>query len=230
MASVFTPVSTTEEVLKSEPWKQPWWYAGKRDVAILGWVLLIHITAAIGLVLYPIPGWPVFLGAVALVFLGGLGTTVGYHRAIAHRSLTLNPWARGVLIFFAMFNGSGAPTTWAAGHRLHHAKADTPEDISSPRWGGFWWAHLRWLWQAGEPPIDRYCPDLSGVSYRAWRWFQTPILTLSFFIGLYFSPAAFFWLGAIRLCFGLHAQCFVNSVCHTEPGVTVGQDSSRNVT
>ena len=79
----------------------------------------------------------VFLGAVALVFLGGLGTTVGYHRAIAHRSLTLNPWARGVLIFFAMFNGSGAPTTWAAGHRLHHAKADTPEDISSPRLGRF---------------------------------------------------------------------------------------------
>ena len=75
MAAVFAPVSTTEEILKSEPWKQPWWHAGKRDIAILGWVLLIHITAAIGLVLYPIPGWPVFLGALALVFLGGLGTT-----------------------------------------------------------------------------------------------------------------------------------------------------------
>jgi stearoyl-CoA desaturase (delta-9 desaturase) len=46
---------------------------------------------------------------------------------------------------------------------------------------------------------------------------------------LYFSPAAFFWLGAIRLCFALHAQCFVNSVCHTEPGIMVGEDSSRNV-
>src|SRR5271168_4475614 len=159
MASAFTTLSTTE-TLKTEPWKQPWWNAAGRDILILFWVLLIHITAAIGLVLYPIPGWHVFLGAVALVFLGGLGTTVGYHRAIAHRSLKLNPWARGVLIFFAMFNGSGAPTTWAAGHRLHHAKADTPEDISSPVWGGFWWAHLRWLWQAGEPPIDRYCPDL----------------------------------------------------------------------
>ena len=129
MAAAFTPTSTTEQIMKTAPWRQPWWHAGKRDIAILGWVLLIHITAAIGLVLYPLPGWPIFLGAVALVFLGGLGTTVGYHRAIAHRSLTLNPWARGVLIFLAMFNGSGAPTTWAAGHRLHHAKADTPEDI-----------------------------------------------------------------------------------------------------
>ena len=112
MAAAFKTFSTTE-TLKNEPWKQPWWHAAGRDISILFWVCLIHITAAIGLVLYPIPGWPVFLGAVALVFIGGLGTTVGYHRAIAHRSLTLNPWARGALIFFAMFNGSGAPTTWA---------------------------------------------------------------------------------------------------------------------
>src|SRR5260370_35047352 len=143
MAEVFTAISPTEEILKSEPWKQPWWHAGKRDIAILGWVLLIHITAAIGLVLYPIPGWRVFLGAVALVFLGGLGTTVGYHRAIAHRSLTLNPWARGVLIFFAMFNRSGAPPTSAACHRLHHAQAANPEDISSPIWAGVWGPHRR---------------------------------------------------------------------------------------
>ena len=44
------------------------------------------------------------------------------------------------------------------------------------------------------------------------------------------APAAFFWMGAIRLVFALHAQCFVNSVCHTEPGVSPGEDSSRNVT
>ena len=172
MAAAFTTTSTTktEKTTKTAPWEMPWWHASSgRDIAILFWVCLIHITAAIGLLLYPIPGWRVLLGAIALVFIGGLGTTVGYHRAIAHRSLTLNPWARGVLIFFAMFNGSGAPTSWAAGHRLHHAKADTPEDISSPIWGGFWWAHLRWLWQAEEPSVDHYCPDLertlvSGVA------------------------------------------------------------------
>jgi fatty-acid desaturase len=39
----------------------------------------------------------------------------------------------------------------------------------------------------------------------------------------------FFWLGAIRLVFALHAQCFVNSVCHSEPDTPFGEDSSRNV-
>jgi len=58
---------------------------------------------------------------------------------------------------------------------------------------------------------------------------QPAILALSFFGGLYFGLAAFFWLGAIRLVFSLHAVCFVNSVCHSEPGTPIGEDSSRNV-
>jgi fatty-acid desaturase len=211
------------------PWDQPWYKADRHGSPILFWVVLIHVTALVGLILYPVPSWPLLAGALALAFLGALGTTVGYHRALAHRSVTLNPWVQSLLIFFAIFNGSGNPLSWAAHHRLHHAKADTPEDISSPLWGGFWWSHLRWLWQMTKAPIERYCDDMRGISYRVWRIAQPPILAVSYFSGLYFGWAAFFWLGAIRLCFSLHAQCFVNSICHTEPGIQPGQDSSRNV-
>ena len=62
-----------------------------------------------------------------------------------------------------------------------------------------------------------------------WRVLQIPLLTLSFFGGLALGPAAFFWLGAIRLVFALHGQCFVNSVSHLRPGTQGGEDSSRNV-
>ena len=191
--------------------------------------MLIHATALVGLILFPMPGWRIFLSALALVWVGGIGTTVCYHRAITHRALKLNPMVRAILTFFAVLNGSGAPVSWASNHRLHHASADTEEDISSPR-QGFMWSHLRWLWQAPTPPVDRFCPDLNRFSYHVWTYLQPPILVLSFFGGLYFGWAAFFWLGAIRIVFALHAQCFVNSVCHTEPGVAEGQDSSRNVT
>ncbi len=196
---------------------------------MLFWIVLLHITAAVGLILYPLPPWRVLLSAMGLAWIGGLGTTVGYHRTITHRALRLHPWVRSALIFAAMANGSGTPLNWAAGHRLHHAKADTPDDISSPLWGGFWWAHLRWLWQAGDPPIERYCSDLKERSFRVWGWMHVPILTASYLGGWYFGACAFFWLGAIRLVFALHAQCFVNSVCHREPGVAAGEDSSRNV-
>ena len=141
-------------------------------------MVLIHVLTVVGLILTPLPGWRVFAVAYVLHFLGGLGTTVAYHRAIAHKSVKLHPVVRNVLTFFAMFNGSGSPLSWAAYHRLHHAKSDTPEDISSPRVGGFWWSHLRWLWQAGGPPIQKYCkeidrPDVPGLGEacrsRSWR-------------------------------------------------------------
>src|SRR6185369_32414 len=104
-----------------------------------------------------------------------------------------------VLIFFAMYNGSGAPCSWTANHRLHHATADTVADISSPQVGGFWWAHLRWLWQAGHAAPARYCPDLREASYRVWTALQIPLLAVAFLGGCAFGPAAFFWLGAMRL-------------------------------
>jgi stearoyl-CoA desaturase (delta-9 desaturase) len=213
----------------SHPSQWPWWRTTRHDIVILPWILLIHLTAIVGLVMFPLPGWRVLLGTVALAWMGGIGTTVCYHRALAHRALRMNPIVRAVLTFFAVFNGSGSPITWTASHRVHHAKADTPGDVSSPALHGFWWAHLRWLWQAEAPSIERFCPDLDNWSYRIWRPLQPAILALSYFGGLYFGLAAFFWLGAIRLVFSLHAQCFVNSVCHTEPDAEPGEDSSRNV-
>ena len=210
------------------PWEWPWWHTTLRHSATFTWIMLIHGTALVGLILFPLPGWRLLLGALALAWIGGIGTTVCYHRAITHRALKLNPLVRAILIFFAMLNGSGAPVSWASNHRLHHASADTEDDISSPR-QGFWWAHLRWLWQAPQPSVERFCPDLDHFSYNVWTFLQAPILALSFFGALYFGLAAFFWLGAIRIVFALHAQCFVNSICHTEPGVREGQDSSRNV-
>jgi len=211
------------------PSEWPWWRSTRHDAMVLPWFILIHLTAVVGLILFPLPGWRVFLGAFALAWLGGIGTTVCYHRAIAHHSLRLNPVVRTVLIAFAMFNGSGSPITWAASHRAHHAFTDAPGDVSSPALHGFWWAHLRWLWQAEAPSVLQFCPDLDHRSYKIWQPIQPAILALSYFSGLYFGLAAFFWIGAIRLVFSLHATCFVNSVCHSDSDGQIGQDSSRNV-
>jgi fatty-acid desaturase len=188
------------------PWTWPWWRPARGQRITLGWLVLIHGTALLGLVLYPLPGWPLFLTAGALTWAGGLGTTVCYHRALAHRALRLHPAVQQALTFLALYNGSGAPIPWTANHRLHHATADTPADISSPRVGGFWWAHLRWLWQAGHAAPARYCPDLRGASYRLWTLLQIPLLAVSFLGGWGLGAAAFFWLGAIRLVFALHGQ------------------------
>ena len=224
---LFEPAA--EEQVATSPWNGPWWRPAPGEWPVLAWIILIHLTALVGLVLAPLPGWGLFFLSLAFIWAGGIGTTVCYHRAITHRSLKLHPVVRQALTFFAMFNGSGTPTTWAANHRLHHSAADTEEDISSPRIGGFWWAHLRWLWQAGQASEERFCKDLASPSYTFWKRVQLPVLGLAYFGGLLISWKAFFWLGAIRLVFSLHGQCFVNSVCHLHPHPREGEDTSRNL-
>jgi stearoyl-CoA desaturase (Delta-9 desaturase) len=207
----------------------PAWPHDLRGCLVLVWLVMIHVAAAVGLVLYPFPGWRLPLAALAVAFLGGAGVTICYHRGLAHRSLALNPAVRSILILFAMFNGTPPPYGWVAGHRFHHATADTPADLSSPIWYGLWSAHVAQYWQAGRAIPRKYSEDLKHLSLRAWDSLLVPIFVVAFFGGAWFGLAGFFWLGAIRLVFAFHAQSLVNSVCHTQPGVRPGEDSSRNV-
>jgi stearoyl-CoA desaturase (delta-9 desaturase) len=207
-------------------WEQPFWKPSKGKGGILFYLLSIHLLAATGLILFPAPGLRVFGLSVLLTVLGGLGTTVGYHRALAHRSLKLKRVIEQVLIFCAVFNGSGAPRSWVAYHRQHHSRSDTPNDISSPKQGGFWWAHLRWLYQSPRADVEYWAPEIDG-RYKAWTYAQLPILLLSLGCGAFFGWAGFFWMGAIRLVYSLHMQCLVNSLTHL--GEAPDGDSSRNV-
>jgi len=215
--------------LGPEPWKAPWWKTADGDGATFYYLIAIHILAAVGLCFFAVPGWRVVVATVSLAWLGSLGVTVGYHRTLAHTALRLHPVVKHLLIFFAMFNGSGAPDSWTANHRQHHSKVETAEDISSPAIGGFWWAHLRWLWQAGNVPIDRWSPDLNKGEYRIWNRLQIPLLAVSLFGGLAFGFPAFFWLGPMRLVASLHAQCFINSIAHMREDREQGDNSSQNI-
>ncbi len=148
--------ATTEEhaaLAPERPWEQPFWKPAKGKAGVLAFIVLIHALAIAGLILFPLPGWKVFGLSVLFMALGGIGTTVVFHRALSHRTVKLNPILEQVMIFFTVFNGSGNPASWVAYHHLHHSHTDTPDDISSPKQGGFWWAHLRWLYQT--PPMLR---------------------------------------------------------------------------
>ena len=217
-------MSCTNEI---RPWTRSFWRPAPGKGAVLIYLVLIHGLAAVGLVLFPLPGIRILSLALLFTALGGFGTTICYHRMLAHRTLKVNKAIEHLLIFCAMFNGSGAPASWVAYHRLHHACTDTPEDISSPKQGGFWWAHLRWLYQSAPADKKRWCPELTRREYRIWTVVEVPVILLSLFSGLALGWQGFFWLGAIRLVYSLHMQCFVNSVTHL--GRSEEGDSSKNV-
>ncbi|MGH9579869.1 MAG: acyl-CoA desaturase [Terriglobales bacterium] len=218
--------TTLQEI---RPWEQPFWKPARGKEGVFIYLVGIHVLAIIGLVLFPLPSLPVFAAALLLTALGGFGTTVCYHRMLAHRTVKLNPVIEHLLVFWAMFNGSGAPASWVAYHRHHHARADTPEDISSPTHGGFWWAHLRWLYQTPPAETKRWCPELTVGIYRFWESVELPVIVLSLFSGVLLGLGweGFFWVGAIRLVYSLHMQCLVNSLTHL--GHREGTDHSRNV-
>jgi len=218
-------LSTHKELAR--PWERAWYLPTKGKWPIFLHLVIIHVLALIGLIMFPIPGWKLFAAWLVVNGLGGLGTTVVYHRALSHRTVKMNKIIEHLLIFFTMFNGSGAPGSWVAFHRRHHIKSDTPEDISSPTHGGFWWAHLRWLYQGLSAPIEIYCPDLDKGMYKFWRHAEMPVIILSYVCGLPWGLKAFFWMGAIRLCYSLHGQCLVNSLTHL--GKYPDGDSSMNV-
>jgi len=209
------------------PWHRPFWKPSPGKTTILIYIVLIHVLAAIGFILYPLPSLKVLGVSLLFAGMGGIGTTVVYHRLLAHRTLKLNKFVEHFLIFWAVFNGGGAPASWVAYHRHHHSRTDTPEDISSPKQGGFWWAHLRWLYQSAPSDPQKWCPDLDRGLYKFWTQAETPMLLLSIACGIFLGWQGFFWIGAIRLVYGLHVQCVVNSLTHL--GHSDEGDSSMNI-
>jgi fatty-acid desaturase len=216
--------TTPQEI---RPWERPFWKPARGRAGVFSYLVLIHVLAVIGLILFPLPSLRILSLTLLFTALGGFGTTVCYHRMLAHRTLKVNKIIEHLLVFWAMFNGSGAPASWVAYHRHHHSSTDTPDDVSSPKQGGFWWAHLRWLYQSARADPQRWCPELDRGTYKVWTLAQTPVILLSLFGGLALGWQGFFWLGAIRLVYSLHMQCLVNSLTHL--GHSEEGDSSQNV-
>ncbi|MBU8977766.1 MULTISPECIES: acyl-CoA desaturase [unclassified Lysobacter] len=95
--------------------------------------------------------------------------TAFYHRYFSHRTFHAS---RPVQFAFALIGAScvqRGPLWWAAHHRHHHAHADSPQDLHSPRVHGFWRSHVGWFLtrRAFATDLSRV-PDLAR--YAELRW------------------------------------------------------------
>src|SRR3989440_6611404 len=140
---------------QERPWDRPFWKPVHGKEGVFAYLVLIHVLAVVGLILFPVPNLKVVGMTLLSIAFGGLGTTVCYHRMLAHKTLRTNRFIEQFLIFWAVFNGSGHPASWVAYHRLHHSVTDTPEDISSPKQGGFWRSEER---RVGKECRSRWSP------------------------------------------------------------------------
>jgi len=94
--------------------------------------------------LLDLPWWALILVALGLTHVTIASVTIFLHRHQAHRALDLHPIASHFFRFWLWLTTGMVTKEWAAIHRKHHAKCETPEDPHSPQvlginrvlWGG----------------------------------------------------------------------------------------------
>jgi len=134
---------------------------------------------------FDLPWWGVAAVALTLTHITIVSVTVFLHRHQAHRALDLHPAASHFFRFWLWLTTGMITREWAAVHRKHHAKCDTPEDPHSPQvlginrvlWGGV----FLYVKEAGKPEtLERYghgTPD-DWLERHLYSQFQVLGLTL----------------------------------------------------
>jgi stearoyl-CoA desaturase (delta-9 desaturase) len=190
------------------------------------WLSLLHA----GLLATP---WTFSWSAMLLVLVlgwitGGLGVSLGFHRLLTHRSLSVARPVKWALAMLGTLAGQGPVIEWVADHRKHHAFTDRPGDPHSPH-DGPWWSHIFWLaWTVSAADREAHCwrwaPDL--MKDPVLRWMDRLYLLWHFLLGgLLFAMGYWFggsslgwsfvvWGMFVRLVYVLHATFLVNSASH----------------
>jgi len=83
--------------------------------------------------LIALPWWGYVLVALGLTHVTIAGVTIFLHRHQAHRALELHPVVSHFFRFWLWFSTGMVTKEWAAVHRKHHARVETPEDPHSPK-------------------------------------------------------------------------------------------------
>jgi stearoyl-CoA desaturase (delta-9 desaturase) len=83
--------------------------------------------------LFALPWWGYALAALALTHITIISVTVFLHRHQAHRALELHPLVSHFFRLWLWLTTGMVTREWAAIHRKHHAKVETPDDPHSPQ-------------------------------------------------------------------------------------------------
>lgn len=108
--------------------------------------------------------WSYILACFCLSYLyHGLGITLGYHRLLTHKAVTVPSWLMYFIVSGGYFALMGSPIVWVGVHRLHHQKSDLAGDPHSPL-DGFKHALYGWMFNMSEVQSDEelraQCKDL----------------------------------------------------------------------
>jgi stearoyl-CoA desaturase (delta-9 desaturase) len=180
-----------------------------------GYLALLHVAFGVAIVRgTDARDWQLMAAMFVVI---SFGCTAGLHRYFAHHSFRTSRTFQ-----FAMALAAGAafgdPIAFSARHRIHHAKADTDDDVHSPNqgWRSCWFGALL-DYRLTEAETRRLVPDLVAAPELLWlhRFFFLPgLVTMG--ATLMLGGFSAFAIGYCGACLGvIHAGSAVNYFGHT---------------
>ena len=128
---------------------------------------------------FALPWWGYVLVTLGLTHVTIVSVTIFLHRHQAHRALDLSPLPSHFFRLWLWLTTGMVTKEWAAIHRKHHAKCETPDDPHSPQiyginrvlWGGVF-LYVKEAWN--KETLQRYghgTPDdwLERNLYTPWH-------------------------------------------------------------
>jgi stearoyl-CoA desaturase (delta-9 desaturase) len=133
--------------------------------------------------------WGYIVYALVVTHITIAGVTIYLHRHQAHRALDLHPIPSHFFRFWLWLTTGMVTKEWAAIHRKHHAKCETPDDPHSPQTRGIRKVFLEGaeLYRAeskNRETLDRYghgTPD-DWIERNLYTRFSASGVTLLFFV------------------------------------------------
>lgn len=187
------------------------------NITVRSLQIVSHITLVIGLVLAINSDieierylWIVFGYAMVV---GTLGTNIGMHRLLSHRSFETWKPIEYVCAFFGSLGLLGSPIAWCAAHRYHHIHSDQESDIHSPKHLGTiksWFG----LWPNVKIPA-RIVSDLTKNSY--YRFLHKHYLSINvIYAGILYliDPWFLVFVWALYAVYTFHAVNSINVLLH----------------
>jgi stearoyl-CoA desaturase (delta-9 desaturase) len=186
---------------------------------------VVHVASIGGMAIYlPLHGLTMATAVIGLALTGLtiFSISAGYHRLFSHRTYEAHPALKLFLLIIGAGSFQNSAIAWAADHRRHHARTDTPLDPYSAK-EGFWHAHIGWVLRKADPDIEPVpVRDLERDPLVAWQHkyygyigvgagIVLPVL-LGVCVG---DPwGGFIVGGAVRLLISYHATFSINSFAH----------------
>lgn len=170
---------------------------------------------------------------VASYLVRMFGLSAGYHRYFAHRAFKTSRAGQFVLALLGVVGVQRGPLWWASRHRHHHRYSDTDEDIHSPLYRGFAYAHSGWFLDRANAGTDlARVPDLARYPELRWldRWNVVPVTLYGAFLWLAFGISGFVWGFCVSTVLLWHAIHAIGSFGHRFGGYRryATTDNSRN--